>query len=111
MRFHNGHWVKEKGTEFFSPKEIYYHEIKENVLIFCAPTTFIANRGCVLEGINLTFEVSSPAPEIIRVRTKHHLGVSHKGPDFELNLPARSVLDIKEFRWYVCNSRKLMGLE
>ena len=97
MRFHNGHWVKEKGTELFSPKEIYYSKVEDNVLSFCAPTTFIANRGCVLEGINLTIEVSSPAPEIIRVRTKHHLGVSHKGPDFELNLPDRSVLDIQEF--------------
>ncbi len=97
MRFHNGHWVKEKGTELFSPKEIYYSKVEDNVLSFCAPTTFIANRGCVLEGINLTIEVSSPAPEIIRVRTKHHLGVSHKGPDFELNLPDKSVLDIQEF--------------
>lgn len=96
MRFHNGHWVKEKGTELFSPKEIYYSEIKENVLSFCAPTTYIANRGCVLEGINLTIEVSSPAPEIIRVKTKHHLGRLHKGPDFELNIPERSVLNIKE---------------
>ncbi len=96
MKFHRGCWVKEKGTELFSPKEIYYHNIDNNVLSIIAPTTFINSRGCVLEGINLNIEISSPAPEIIRVRTKHHLGVAHKTPDFELNLPEKSCLEINE---------------
>ena len=30
------------------------------------------------------------------MQTKHHLGVSHKGPDFELNLPKKSCLKISE---------------
>lgn len=96
MKFHNGCWVKEKGTELFSPKEIHFFEAKDNIFSICAPTNWINNRGDVLEGINLTIVVSSPAPEIIRVQTKHHLGVSHKGPDFELNLPKKSCLDIRE---------------
>lgn len=95
MKFHNGCWVKEKGTELFSPKEIHFFEVKDNILSICAPTNPIRSRGDVLEGINLTICISSPAPEIIRVQTKHHLGVSHKGPDFELNIE-KSVLNIKE---------------
>lgn len=96
MKFHNGCWVKEKGTELFSPKEIHFFEAKDNIFTVCAPTNWINNRGDVLEGINLTISVSSPAPEIIRVQTKHHLGVSHKGPDFDLNLPTKSCLKIEE---------------
>lgn len=96
MRFHNGCWVKSKGTELFSPKEIHFFEVKDNILSICAPTNPIRHRGDVLEGINLTVCISSPAPEIIRVQTKHHLGVSHKGPDFELNLPKKSCLKISE---------------
>ncbi len=95
MKLHNGCWVKEKGTELFSPKEVHFYEVKDNILSICAPTNPIRNRGDVLEGINLTICISSPAPEVIRVQTKHHLGVTHKGPDFELNID-KSVLDIKD---------------
>ena len=96
MRFHRGCWVKEKGVELFSPKEIHFYEVKDNILSVCAPTNPIRGRGDVLEGINLTIVFSSPAPEVIRVQTKHHLGVTHKGPDFELNLPEKSCLNIED---------------
>ena len=96
MRFHEGCWVKRKGVELFSPKEVHFFEVKDNILSVCAPTTPIRSRGDVLEGINLTICFSSPAPEIIRVQAKHHLGVTHKGPDFELNLPKKSCLNIEE---------------
>ena len=96
MRFHEGCWVKRKGVELFSPKEVHFFEVKDNILSVCAPTTPIRSRGDVLEGINLTICFSSPAPEVIRVQAKHHLGVTHKGPDFELNLPKKSCLNIEE---------------
>lgn len=96
MRFHRGCWLKEKGVELFSPKEVHFYEIKDNILSVCAPTIPIRTRGDVLEGINLTICFSSPAPEVIRVQTKHHLGVTHKGPDFELNLPEKSCLKIED---------------
>jgi len=96
MHFHKGCWVKEKATELFSPKEVHFYEIKDNVLSITAPTIPIRTRGDVLEGINLTIEISSPMPEIIRVKTKHHLGVKHQGPDFELNIPDKSILNIED---------------
>ncbi len=96
MRFHNGCWTKSKGVELFSPKEIHFFEVKDNILSICSPTNPIRHRGDVLEGINLTVVISSPAPEVIRVQTKHHLGVTHHGPDFELNLPKKSCLKIEE---------------
>jgi len=96
MQFHRGCWVKEKGVELFSPKEVHFYEVKDNILSVCAPTTPIRTRGDVLEGINLTIVFSSPAPEVIRVQTKHHLGVTHKGPDFELNTPEKSCLKIDD---------------
>lgn len=96
MRFHNGCWTKQKGVELFSPKEVHFFEVKDNILSICAPTNPIRHRGDVLEGINLTVVISSPAPEVIRVQTKHHLGVTHYGPDFELNLPGKSCLEIED---------------
>lgn len=96
MRFHNGCWVKEKGYELFSPKEVHFYNVNNNVLSICAPTIPIRTRGDVLEGINLTIEVSSPCPDVIRVKTKHHLGVTHTGPDFDLNITDNSVLEIND---------------
>ncbi|MBP5454144.1 MAG: alpha-xylosidase [Lachnospiraceae bacterium] len=96
MRFHQGCWVKRKGVELFSPKEVHFFDVKDNILGVCAPTIPIRSRGDVLEGINLTICFSSPAPEVLRVQTKHHLGVTHMGPDFELNLPKKSCLNIEE---------------
>lgn len=96
MHFKNGCWVKEKGTELFSPKEVHFYEVKDNKLSIVAPTIPIRSRGDVLEGINLTIEISSPMPEVIRVQTKHHLGVKHTGPDFELNGLGSSVLNIED---------------
>ncbi len=96
MQFHKGCWVKEKGFELFSPKEVHFYEVKDNTLTICAPTIPIRTRGDVLEGINLTITISSPAKDIIRVKTKHHLGVTHKGPDFELNVTDASILNIED---------------
>ena len=39
MQFHKGCWVKEKGFELFSPKEVHFYEVKDNTL-----TTNIGNN-------------------------------------------------------------------
>ena len=44
------------------------------VTLVC-PTMRIEKRGDTLGGINLTIEVTSPAPEVLRVKTSHYLGV------------------------------------
>ena len=42
------------------------------------PTARINHRGDTLGGIVLTIEITSPMPEVIRVKTSHH--TLHNGP-------------------------------
>lgn len=84
MKFGNGCWLQKEGIECFSPKEAYFVKTTEQDVTICAPTANINHRGDTLGGINLTVKISSPAPEVIRVQTAHHLGVQAKTPEFEL---------------------------
>lgn len=86
MKFGNGCWLQKEGIECFSPKEAYFVKTTEQDVTICAPTANINHRGDTLGGINLTVKISSPAPEVIRVQTAHHLGVQAKTPEFELTL-------------------------
>ncbi|MGN0405181.1 MAG: alpha-xylosidase [Bariatricus sp.] len=96
MKFANGCWLQKEGCECFAPKQVYFVKREEKKVTICAPTTKIVTRGDTLGGINLTLEITSPAPEVLRLKTSHHLGVQKKGPEFELNIPENVKLDVKE---------------
>ncbi len=84
MLFGNGCWLQKQGCGCFAPQEVYFVNKTENKVTICAPTAKIRDRGDTLGGINLTIEITSPMPEVIRVRTSHHLGVKKTGPEFQL---------------------------
>ena len=84
MKFSNGHWLQKEGYGCFSPAEVYFTKIEENVVTICAPTSKINHRGDTLGGINLTIKVSAPYPEVLRVQTYHHMGLKERAPQFEL---------------------------
>ncbi len=84
MKFHNGCWLLKEHYARFSPSEAYYTHINDTSVVFCAPTSVIRGKGDMLEGINLTVRITSPAPEILRVETCHFAGVQKKTPEFEL---------------------------
>jgi alpha-D-xyloside xylohydrolase len=71
MRFSNGCWMHKEGTEVFSPAEVYFTKLEGNLVKICAPTHKIRHRGDTLGGPNLTIRISSPAPEILRIRADH----------------------------------------
>ena len=96
MQFSNGCWLQAEGIECFSPKEAYFITVEEKMVSICAPTIKINTRGDVLGGINLTVKITSPAPEVLRVQTYHHLGALKKGPEFELEQKENVALDVKE---------------
>ena len=96
MKFSNGCWLQAEGIECFSPKEAYFVTIEDKIVTICAPTNKINSRGDVLGGINLTLKITSPAPEVLRMQTFHHLGALKKGPEFELEQKENVVLDVKE---------------
>ena len=96
MKFGNGCWLQKEGCECFAPQQVYFVKTEPKKVTLCAPTGRINHRGDTLGGIVLTIEITSPMPEVIRVKTSHHLGVQKKGPDFELNIEENVDLNVTE---------------
>lgn len=84
MLFGNGCWLQKEGCACFTPQEVYFENTEATKVTLCIPTSRIVNRGCTLGGINLTMVITSPAPDVLRVQTYHHLGVKKREPEFEL---------------------------
>ena len=96
MKFHNGCWLFKEGYECFSPQHVYETRKNDYEVSLCAPTSRINHKGDTLGGINLTIKITTPMPEVIRVQTFHHMGVKNREPNFELDLPSNSSIDIDE---------------
>lgn len=96
MKFSNGHWLQKEGCACFSPAEVYFSRIENDRVVLCVPTHKIHGRGNTLGGVNLTLEITTPLPEIIRVKAYHYKGVLQKKPEFELALPAQQKIDATE---------------
>ena len=96
MKFSNGCWLQKEGCSCFAPAEAYFTKIEEKKVTICAPTAHIVTRGDTLGGINLTLEITSPAPEILRVRTYHYKGEVVNTPSFELELKEELPLDVTD---------------
>ncbi|HZK35130.1 MAG TPA: alpha-xylosidase [Bacillota bacterium] len=84
MKFTDGLWLTKEGVEIYSPAEVLDQKIEDDKLIMTLPHTKILNRGQTLAGPVLTAEISSPAPDIIRVKTCHYKGQIKKGPSYEI---------------------------
>lgn len=102
MKFGNGCWLQKEGYECFPPQQIYFTKIEPKKVTLCAPTSRISHRGDTLGGINLTLEITSPMPEVLRVKTYHHLGIRKTGPDFELETQENVELEIEDSDEKIC---------
>ncbi len=96
MKFSNGCWLQKEGCGCFAPQEVYFTTIEESKVILLAPTIHITQRGDVLGGINLTVEITSPAPDIFRVRTYHYKGAIVDSPAFDLQLTKELPLSVED---------------
>ena len=96
MKFNNGCWLFKEGTACFSPHEVYDAKISSTEVTLCTPTHPIIERGDTLGYINLTIRISSPAPDVLRVRADHHLGRIDRTPSFDLNLDNPQALQVEE---------------
>jgi len=72
------------GVRAHYPVEAYEVEEDGSRLRIVAATRKINHRGDTLEGPLLTVEISSPAPDVIRVQTVHFVGGQEPGPNFPL---------------------------
>lgn len=96
MLFGNGCWLQKEGCGCFSPQEVYFVKKTKHQVAICAPTAKIQDRGDTLGGINLTIEITSPMPDVIRVKTSHHLGVKKSAPEFALSDTGNQPLAVEE---------------
>ena len=84
MKFTDGNWMMQPGVTAHYPAEVYEAEIREGALDLYVPTRHIRHRGDTLQGPVLTVRVSSPAPDVIRVKLSHYEGTSEPTPSFPL---------------------------
>lgn len=96
MKFSNGCWLQKEGCSCFAPQQAYFTKVEERKVTLVAPTSYIATRGDTLGGINLTVEITSPAPDIFRVRTYHYKGMIQDTPSFDLALTEELPLKVED---------------
>jgi len=84
MKFSNGCWLNKAGYQVFSPQEVYSTKIEEDILTIYAPCNKINSRGDTLGGPVITYKISSPMENVIRVRAYHYMGQQNKGPSFDI---------------------------
>lgn len=96
MKFSNGCWLQQEGTECFSPSQAYYVTIVDDMVKICAPSTRINHRGDTLGGVNITLEITAPMTEVIRVKAYHYAGVIPDVTEFELTLDGKSYMEVEE---------------
>lgn len=94
MKYENGYWLLREGYCTFAPTAVYEITEMADGIRICGPTRHISGAGDTLEGVNLTIEIRTPFPDMIRVTTYHHKGALKKGPAFILKEPAENT-----FRW------------
>ncbi|MDR2547769.1 MAG: alpha-xylosidase [Lachnospiraceae bacterium] len=111
MKFSNGCWLQKEGCACFAPKEVYFTKISETKVSLLAPTQHINHRGDTLGGINLTVEITSPAKEILRVRTFHYKGAVPTTPNFDLELNDELPLTVEDSDELITISSGTLRLE
>ncbi|WP_133014865.1 alpha-xylosidase [Clostridium cuniculi] len=85
MKFSNGCWLDKEGVKIYGPKEVHRVRIEDNVLTIYAPCTKITSRGDTLGGAVITYKITSPMEDVIRVRAYHFMGDEEKVPNFKIN--------------------------
>jgi alpha-D-xyloside xylohydrolase len=88
MKFTDGNWLLQPGVKANYAAEAYDVFAEGDTLVVHAPTRPIRHRGDTLDGALLTIRISSPMPDIIRVRIEHFAGAADRGPHIPL-LPAK----------------------
>ena len=83
MKFTDGYWGVREGVSISAPMDIRDIRIEGSTLKLFAATRPVVHRGDTLNGAMLTFEYSSPIPDVICVKIYHFKGVTAKGPSFE----------------------------
>jgi len=84
MKFNDGYWMLRKGVHIEQPIDVRDVRIEGDTATFYAATKIVRTKGDTLNAALLKAEISSPLPNVIRVRWSHHEGKRDRGPAFQL---------------------------
>lgn len=97
MKFTDGNWMHLPGVSAHYASEAHLasdHGYRLRILAPCHP---IRHRGDTLSGPLLTVDLSSPLPDVIRVKVTHFEGALDNGPHFEVSeAPGETTCEISE---------------
>jgi alpha-D-xyloside xylohydrolase len=88
MKFTDGQWLLQPGVSAHYATEAYDVFQEKDALVVSAPARPIKHRGDTLQGPLLTIRLSSPLPDVVRVRIEHFTGHTERGPLIPLQTPA-----------------------
>ncbi|WP_433429590.1 alpha-xylosidase [Nonomuraea sp. CA-141351] len=91
MKFRDGHWRLRPGVRADYAVEAHDVTADAGSLRILAPARPITRRGHTIDGPVLRVDVSSPMPDVIRVRTVHFAGSVPASPAFQVRDDAPDV--------------------
>ncbi|WP_159887591.1 alpha-xylosidase [Paenibacillus puerhi] len=95
MKFTDGYWGFREGVDVQTPVDVRDVQVTDDKVTVYAATRMIERKGHTLNGALLTAELSSPMPDVIRVRWTHHAGKLQNGPEFEIRQDASASLTVR----------------
>jgi len=97
MKFTDGNWMHLPGVSAHYASEAHLAYDQGDRLRILAPCHPIRHRGDTLSGPLLTVDLSSPLPDVIRVKVTHFEGALDNGPHFEVTeAPGETKCEILE---------------
>jgi alpha-D-xyloside xylohydrolase len=96
MKFTDGQWLHQAGVIAHYAAEVRSIASADGKLIVHAPTRSIKDRGDTLQGPLLTVTLSTPMPDIVRVRIEHFTGGLARGPQIPIAPATGMAVDIKD---------------
>jgi len=85
MKFINGNWMIADGiTPLFAAGIFDYDKTEDSVTLYC-PTRPIPFRQASIGLPLITYKVTSPLDDVIKVTMKHLDGIEDHGPNFQIN--------------------------
>jgi alpha-D-xyloside xylohydrolase len=94
MKFTDGQWLLQPGVAAHYASEAYDIFEEKDALVVSAPTRPIRHRGDTLQGPLLTITLSSPLPDIVRVRIEHFTGGKTDAPKIPLQTAERIAVEL-----------------
>ena len=101
MKFTDGYWMVRKGVEIQYPTEVRDVAVHDGAVSVYNATKFVRTKGDTLNAALLTCEISSPLPDVLRVKWYHHAGLREKGPRFTINADVNHKAEIERHEDHV----------